>query len=51
MTIDKLSWGHRTDAKLEDYLTTKELINGKTPIRAMINILICVNISRIGCNR
>lgn len=29
MTIDKKSWGHRSNAKLEDFLTTKELIKGK----------------------
>lgn len=26
MTLDRYSWGHRTDAKLEDYLGAKELI-------------------------
>lgn len=26
MTIDKYSWGNRANAKLEDYLTSKELI-------------------------
>lgn len=29
MTVDKLSWGHRNNAKLEDYLTSSELIKGK----------------------
>lgn len=27
MTLDKLSWGHRTNAKLADYLTSTELIS------------------------
>ncbi|KAJ6636747.1 putative alpha-L-fucosidase [Pseudolycoriella hygida] len=26
MTIDKLTWGHRNNAKLQDFLTSKELI-------------------------
>lgn len=29
MTIDKRSWGHRANAKLEDFLTSEELIEGK----------------------
>jgi len=28
MTIDRKSWGHRTDAKIEDFLSSKELIKG-----------------------
>lgn len=28
MTIDKFSWGHRNNAKLDDFLTSKELIKG-----------------------
>lgn len=28
MTIDKFSWGHRNNAKLSDFITTKELIDG-----------------------
>lgn len=29
LTIDKQSWGHRDNAGLDDFLTTKELIDGK----------------------
>lgn len=29
MTIDRQSWGHRANAKLEDFLTSKDLIDGK----------------------
>lgn len=28
MTIDKKSWGYRPDARLDDFLTDKELIKG-----------------------
>lgn len=28
MTIDRQSWGHRANAKLEDFLTSKDLIDG-----------------------
>lgn len=28
MTIDKLTWGHRNNAKLQDFLTSEELIKG-----------------------
>ena len=29
-TLDRRSWGHRGNAKFEDYLTTEEVIKGKT---------------------
>lgn len=28
MTIDRGSWGHRHNAKLDDFLTSKDLIKG-----------------------
>ena len=28
MTLDRKSWGHRANAKLEDYLSSEELIKG-----------------------
>lgn len=29
MTLDKKSWGYRANARLEDFLTASELIQGK----------------------
>lgn len=28
MTLDKHSWGYRPNARLDDFLTNEELING-----------------------
>lgn len=38
MTIDKQSWGHRANAKLEDFLTSKELIKGMIALLYHIRI-------------
>ena len=37
MTLDKQSWGHREDAKLEDFLTSEELIRGKLTNSKFLN--------------
>lgn len=37
MTIDKLSWGNRANAKLQDFLTSQQLINGKIGIRSLFS--------------
>lgn len=37
MTVDKLSWGHRNNAKLDDFLTSKELIKGENLTEVFFN--------------
>lgn len=39
MTVDKISWGYRADARLEDFLTIEELIKG-TKKSKMISIFL-----------
>jgi alpha-L-fucosidase len=49
MTIDKKSWGHRSDAKLEDFLTSDELIKEiVTTVAINGNILINVGPTKYG---
>lgn len=43
MTIDKMSWGHRNDAKLGDYLTSAELVRELVSTVA-INGNLCINV-------
>jgi alpha-L-fucosidase len=49
MTIDKNSWGHRSDAKLEDFLTSEELIRELvTTVACNGNLLVNVGPTRYG---
>lgn len=49
MTIDKQSWGHRQNAKLEDFLTSAEMIGEiATTVSCGGNILINVGPSKYG---
>lgn len=49
MTIDKKSWGHRSDAKIEDFLTSDELIREIVSTVAINgNILINVGPTKYG---
>lgn len=40
LTIDKYSWGYRADARLEDFLTSEELIEGAFYLLALFFIYI-----------
>ncbi|CAO1437166.1 unnamed protein product [Diamesa tonsa] len=49
MTLDKDSWGHRADAKLEDYLTSRELIRELvTTVSCNGNLLVNVGPNKYG---
>jgi len=49
MTLDKYSWGHRANARLEDFLTSKELIAELvTTVSCGGNILVNVGPSKSG---
>lgn len=49
MTLDKQSWGHRTDAKIEDYMTPQELITELvTTVSCGGNILVNVGPNKAG---
>lgn len=49
MTIDKGSWGHRTNARIEDYMTSQELITELvTTVSCGGNILINVGPNKAG---
>lgn len=49
MTIDKNSWGHRSDAKLSDFLTSSELIRELvTTVAINGNLLVNVGPTRYG---
>lgn len=39
MTIDKRSWGYRADARLDDFLTSHDLIKGKIEKKKKTNLL------------
>lgn len=49
MTIDKVTWGHRNDAKLQDFLTSEELIRELvTTVAVNGNLLVNVGPTKYG---
>lgn len=58
MTIDRVSWGYRQNAKLEDFLTVAEIVKGLQKFVEVLHFAmqstsysLILYLSRIGHNR
>lgn len=49
MTIDKKSWGYRADARLEDFMTLRDLIRGIIIHLSAITLPIKCDALEFGC--